>query len=130
MRCSRTTGPLRLTALAAAAALLGGVPTLSAQRMDQLRTGLSPEPPPAASVPKLDRRRFESHTYWKAGGVLGGAVTLAYGMLIFFDARDEPNGPSLLMLPPAAAISFLVGFGPGALLGSLIPKPSNGTSSQ
>ena len=54
--------------------------------------------------------------------VLGGTITLIYGMLFYFDAHSRPNGPSILRLPAAAAISFLVGFGPGAFLGGLIPK--------
>ena len=95
---------------------------IEAQRFEQSRVGLTTDATASSELPKVDRRHFESRTLWLEGGIAGGTITLIYGMLFYFDAHSRPNGPSILRLPAAAAISFLVGFGPGAFLGGLIPK--------
>jgi hypothetical protein len=61
-------------------------------------------------------------SHWLEGGILTGTLTAVVGVLFFLDARDEPNGPSIVLLPLAVALPFLAGFTPGALIGSLIPK--------
>ena len=103
---------------------------LQAQQAETPRHGFGRSTLVATSPRMMDLRRgiVESRTFWKEGGVVGGAATLVIGMLLFFEARQGQSPPSLLLLPPAAAISFLVGAGPGAFIGGLIPKPGKDRS--
>jgi hypothetical protein len=104
-------------------ALAGVAQPLSGQFARTERAGLSQ----TGAHTERERPRFvtprtDGESHWLEGGIVTGTLAAAVGVLFFFDARDEPDGPSILLFPVAVAIPFLAGFTPGALLGSLIPK--------
>jgi len=73
----------------------------------------------------------ESRTYWKEGGIAGGVVTAAIGFIFLMDKDSKGDRAApLYAIPPLTVLSALVGFGPGALVGSLIPKrpPADSTA--
>ncbi len=124
MRCfAAWTGSWNL-ALVFALTAVAPVNRLGSQSIAMPQAGFRMQPPPEPAVLDMRPGFLESRTFWKEGGVIGGAATLFMGMLVYFEARKGQSPPSLLLLPPAAAVSFLVGAGPGAFLGGLIPKPA------
>ena len=107
-------------------------PGMSAQDPSRLRVGFGP---PAAMEfasgnASLVTAADYSRTYWKEGGIAGGVLAAALGVVLMLGKDESGNRPGpVYAIPPLAALSFIAGFGPGALLGSLIPKPTRSTDS-
>ena len=94
---------------------------MSAQALPVPRAGFRAEV--SAVPPSLNVRTgfIESRTFWKEGGIIGGGIT---ALIATAFVLDEESGAPFYAVPPAIALSFLVGAGPGAFLGGLIPKPA------
>jgi hypothetical protein len=116
---------MRLAAFALLAALAAAPAAMHAQAPVPERYGLTA---PRVVPAHLDRaglasRRIESRTHWMEGGIIGGVVTVTIGFLFLIDKDSEgKRAAPLYAVPPLTVLSGLVGFAPGALLGSLIPK--------
>jgi len=95
---------------------------LAAQYRADLRVGIS-APAVAVDSAGILAARIESRIHWKEGGIAGGVVTAAIGFSFPMDKDSKGDRAApLYAIPPLTVLSALVGFGPGALVGSLIPK--------